>query len=87
MATDLPRSHADIHDVLELEIRYLKERVQQNHTEMVQIRRTIRLFVERYDHILDREIQHRERLRDALYRMCREIHQAVERFLEHDVGN
>ena len=73
-------------EVLELEIRHLKEQVRQIHAEMVQIRRSIRLFVERYDHSLDREIQQRELLRDALYRMCREIHQAVERFLEHDVG-
>ena len=74
-------------EVLELEIQHLKEQVRQNHADMVQIRRSIRLFVERYDHLLDREIQQREHLRDALYRMCREIHQAVERFLEHDVGN
>ena len=87
MASDQPRSHDDRLAVLQLEIQHLKEKVRQNHAEMIQLRRSIRLFVERFDHLLDREIQQRQQLRDALYRMCREIHQTVERFLEHDVGN
>ena len=87
MATDQLRSHDDRHTVLELEIQFFKEKLRQNHAEMNLLRRSICLFVERFDHRLDREIRQRQQLRGALFRMCREIHQSVERFLEHDVGN
>ena len=84
---DQLRSHDDRHAVLELEIQFFKEKIRQNHAEMKILRRSICLFVERFDKRLDREIRQRQKLRDALFRLFREINQSIESFLAHEIDH
>ena len=87
MAMDQLRSHDDRHTVLELEIQFFKEKIRQNHAEMNLLRRSICLFVERFDQRLDGETRQRQKLRDAMVTMFRGINQSIESFLAHEADN
>ena len=76
-------SHDDRHAVLDLELRHYREKLRQNHAEMNLLRRSISLFVERFDQRLTQEVRQRQ----ALFNMLRELRDSIERFLEHDVGS
>ena len=82
MALAQLRSHEDQRTVLELEIQLCKDNLRQNHAEMSILRRSICLFVERFDSRLQRETRQRQKLKEALRRMFQQIHQSIESFLE-----
>ena len=80
-------SHDDRHAVLDLELRHYREKLRQYHAEMSLLRRSISLFVERFDQRLTHEVRQRQQLKQALFNMLREFRESIERFLEHYVGN
>ena len=84
---DQLRSHDDRHTVLELEIQFFKEKLRQNHAEMSLLRRSICLFVERFDQRLNQEVRQRQQIKGALFTLMQEVRECIDRFLEHDVGN
>ena len=80
-------SHDDRHALLDLELRHYREKLKQNHAEMNLLRRSICLFVERFDQRLNQEVRQRQQLKQALFNLIREVRDSIERFLEHDLGN
>ena len=83
---DQLRSHDDRHTVLELEIQFFKEKLRQNHAELSLLRRSICLFVERFDQRLNQEVRQRQQMKQAFLTLMREVRDSIDKFLEHGIG-
>ena len=82
MALAQLHSHEDQHAILQLEIQFFKEKLRQIHAELSVLRRSIALFVERFDARLQRETRQRQILKESLRRLFQQIHQSLESFLD-----
>ena len=82
MALAQLHSHEDQHAILQLEIQFFKEKLRQIHAELSILRRSIALFVERFDSRLQRETRQRQNLKESLRRLFHQIHQSIEPFLD-----
>ena len=79
-------SHDDRHAVLELELRHYREKLRQIHAELSLLRRSICLFMERFDQRMNQEVRQRQRMKQAFFTLMREVRESIDKFLEHDIG-
>ena len=75
-------SHEDQHEILRLEIQFIKDKLRQVHAELSILRRSIALFVERFDARLQRDIRQRQNLKESIRRLFQHIQQSIQTFLE-----
>ena len=75
-------SHEDQHAILRLEIQFIKDKLRQVHAELSILRRSIALFVERFDARLQRDIRQRQNLKESIRRLFQQIQQSIQSFLE-----
>ena len=82
MALPQVHSHEDQHEILRLEIQFIKDKLRQVHAELSILRRSIALFVERFDARLQRDIRQRQNLKESIRRLFQHIQQSIQTFLE-----
>ena len=75
-------SHEDQHEILRPEIQFIKDKLRQVHAELSILRRSIALFVERFDARLQRDIRQRQNLKESIRRLFQHIQQSIQTFLE-----
>ena len=75
-------SHEDQREILRLEIQFIKDKLRQVHAELSILRRSIALFVERFDARLQRDIRQRQNLKESIRRLFQHIQQSIQTFLE-----